>query len=112
VVETTIHHPTDSTLLYDGVRVLSRTVVKAQHVIQQTSALARPAFRDRPRSAQRHMTRIMDAARKRGGQAGEGMRTAYERLLTLPTAVVQQAEQGQAVLRPQTTPKAQPCVET
>jgi transposase, IS5 family len=28
VVETTIHHPTDSTLLYDAVRVLSRTLVK------------------------------------------------------------------------------------
>jgi IS5 family transposase len=26
VVSTNIHHPTDSTLLYDGVRVLSRTL--------------------------------------------------------------------------------------
>ncbi len=31
VVATNIHHPTDSTLLYDGVRVLSRALGKATH---------------------------------------------------------------------------------
>jgi IS5 family transposase len=112
VVETTIHHPTDSTLLYDGVRVLSRTFVKAKHVIQQTSVLVRTAFRDRTRSAKRQMKRIMDAARKRGEQAVAGMRTAYECLLTLTAAVVKQAEQVQAVLSQQTTPKAQQLVGT
>jgi transposase, IS5 family len=34
VVATTIHHPTDSTLLYDSVRVLSRTLAKAKHIVQ------------------------------------------------------------------------------
>src|SRR6266540_1320026 len=35
VVETNIHHPTDSTLLGDGVRVLSRIVGRAKQVIGQ-----------------------------------------------------------------------------
>jgi IS5 family transposase len=44
VVDTHIHHPTDSTLLYDGVRVLSRTLGKAKQVLQATRALARQVF--------------------------------------------------------------------
>jgi len=35
VVETNIHHPTDSTWLYDGVRVLGRTLAKAKRVVQR-----------------------------------------------------------------------------
>ena len=43
VVETTIHHPTDSTLLYDGVRVLSRTLAKAKQAIQEATRAWRAA---------------------------------------------------------------------
>ena len=39
VVATNIHHPTDSTLLYDAVRVLSRTLATAKAVVQQAVAL-------------------------------------------------------------------------
>ena len=63
VVETHIHHPTDSTLLYDGVRVLGRTLAKARAILQQTSGVAREAVRDRTRSASRQMKRIRVAAR-------------------------------------------------
>src|SRR5437868_8445648 len=59
VVETNIHHPTDSTLLNDGVRVLSRTLAKAKQALPGTSTLARDACRDRSRSAKRQMKRIM-----------------------------------------------------
>jgi transposase, IS5 family len=41
VVATNIHHPTDSTLLYDGVRVLGRTLTRARNLLQATPALAR-----------------------------------------------------------------------
>src|SRR5437870_3304011 len=58
VVETNIHHPTDSTLLYDGIRVLSRTLKRAAHLLQDTPRLARATFRSRTRSAKRHMKRI------------------------------------------------------
>jgi transposase, IS5 family len=91
VVETHIHHPTDSTLLYDGVRVLSRTLVQAKAVLQATSALAPKVFRDRTRSAKRQMKRIMEAARQRGTEAADRMHTAYQRLLDITRATVQQA---------------------
>jgi IS5 family transposase len=112
VVETTMHHPTDSTLLYDSVRVLSRTLGKAKAVVQQVPSLARQAFRDRTRSAKRQMKRIMEAARQRGEQAADRMRTASERLLSVTTTMVQQAEQVREVLRIQATPKAQKLVRT
>jgi IS5 family transposase len=75
-VETNIHHPTDSTLLYDGVRVLSRTLLKATRVLQVIPALARPVLRDRTRSAKRQMKRIMETARQRGTEAADRMQTA------------------------------------
>jgi IS5 family transposase len=104
VVATYIHHPTDSTLLYDGVRVLSRTVAKAKQAIHEATILARSAFRDRTRSAKRQMKRIMDAARQRGAQVEERMRTAYQRLLTMTTTIVKQAERVGTVLIDQGTP--------
>lgn len=103
VVSTNIHHPTDSTLLYDGVRVLSRTVVKAKQALQAPTVLARRAFRDRTRSAKRQMKRIMAAARQRGAEVEARMRTAYQRLLTITTTMVKQAEQVGAVLTAQAT---------
>src|SRR4051812_10583239 len=51
VVETNIHHPTDSTLLHDSVRVLSRTLTKAKRILQDRADLTRDAFQDRARSA-------------------------------------------------------------
>jgi IS5 family transposase len=41
VVATNIHHPTASTLLYDGVRVLGRTLTSARNLLQVTPAVAR-----------------------------------------------------------------------
>jgi IS5 family transposase len=75
-VETNIHHPTDSTLLYDGVRVLSRTLAKATRVLQVIPGLARLVLRDRTRSAKRQMKRIMETARQRGTEAADRMQTA------------------------------------
>src|SRR5205085_6751125 len=40
VVETNIHYPVDSTLLGDGVRVLSRTIRRAKRVIGRASGRA------------------------------------------------------------------------
>jgi IS5 family transposase len=103
VVETHIHHPTDSTLLNDGVRVLSRTLRKVQEVVQETTTLACRAFRDRTRSAKRQMKRIMEATRQRGVQADARMRTAYQHLLDITQAMIKQAKQVGAVLVDQTT---------
>jgi IS5 family transposase len=83
VVETPLDHPTDSTLRYDGVRVLGRTLGKARTVLQQIAGVAREALRDRTCSAKRQMKRIMEATRQRGTEAADRMRTAYQRLLAI-----------------------------
>jgi transposase, IS5 family len=103
VVATNIHHPTDSTLLYDGVRVLGRTLARARAILPQTAGVTRDAVRDRTRSAKRQMKRIMDAARQRGTEAADRMRTAYQRLLALTQATVQHAQLVGTVLTAQAT---------
>jgi IS5 family transposase len=112
VVETHIHHPTDSTLLYDGARVLGRALAKARSVVQKTTALTRDAFRDRTRSAKRQMKRIMEAARQRGTAAADRMHTAYQRLLAITQATVQQAQHVGAVLNAQATPQGKKLAAT
>jgi IS5 family transposase len=112
VVETHIHHPTDSTLLYDGVRVLGRTLAKARAVLQQTAAVARNAMRDRTRSAKRQMKRIMEAARQRGTEAADRLHTAYQRLLDITRTTVQHAQQVKGVLQAHATSTSQKLGDT
>jgi transposase, IS5 family len=112
VVESNIHHPTDSSLLYDGVRVLSRTLGKAKQVLRNTTDLARDACRDRTRSAKRSMMRIMEAARRRGEQAEQGLQLAYHQLLAVTKATMQQAQQVAGALNEQIGKQAQRLVTT
>ena len=54
VVETTVHYPTDSTLLQDGVRVLTRTIATGEYRAR------RRAWSDSQSAAQRHAGRLDD----------------------------------------------------
>jgi transposase, IS5 family len=67
VVETTIHHPTDSSLLADSVRVLGRSLTRARQLLGTGTALAKTTFRNRTRSARRAARQIAQLSR-RGGQ--------------------------------------------
>jgi transposase, IS5 family len=61
VVETNIHYPTDSTLMGDGVRVLTRVMKKVAAVVGEAGT----KFRDRSRSVKRLFWRsLMPAATK------------------------------------------------
>src|ERR671933_1590476 len=53
VVETTIHYPSDSSLLADGVRVLSRALRRARTVLGEVASGEKELFRTRLRSARR-----------------------------------------------------------
>jgi IS5 family transposase len=112
VVETTIHYPTDSSLLGDGVRVLSRTLRKARQVLGEAAEGSRQLFRERVRSAKQQVKRILDATRQRGHQAEESMRDAYEHLVETTHAMVEQARQVQTVLQEQAPQAAQRVLET
>ena len=88
VVETNIHHPTDSSLLGDGVRVLTRTMRK----ITQIAGAAGAQLRDRSRNVQLRVLEIGRAARARGGVGKDRMTRAYRRLLDATGRVVGQAK--------------------
>jgi IS5 family transposase len=92
VVETTIHYPTDSSLLADGVRMLGRLVRRAKPIVGRALAGVRDAFRTRTRSARRQLQRIHRAARQKGEAAAAAQRDAYARLCDVARRVVRQAE--------------------
>lgn len=95
VVQTTIHHPADSTLLGDAVRVLSRLGGQARKLrgrIPALAALGAETFRSRVRSCRRLAQHFGRVARKQGAAATEVLRDGYQRQLQLTRASVRQAE--------------------
>lgn len=87
VVETNIHYPTDSSLLGDGVRVLTRTMKKVTAIAGAVGA----TLRDRRRSVTRRLIEIGRIARSRGGQRQEKLTRAYQQLFVATRRVVGQA---------------------
>ncbi len=102
VVETNIHHPTDSRLLGDSVRVVSRLLRRAKKVIAEAADLGQQAFRTRTRSVRRLTQQIHRIARRKGEQAAEEMKEAYVRLIKVAKASRAQAHQVRDALRQQT----------
>lgn len=93
VVETTIHHPTDSRLLGDGVRVLSRWLRRAKRVLAGgVQKRGQALFRSRTRSVRRLAQQIHRLARRRGEEAAEQMQEAYARVLAVARQSCAQAE--------------------
>jgi IS5 family transposase len=89
VVETNIHHPTDSSLLGDGVRVLTRAMKKISDIAGEAGA----KLRDRSRSVKKRVQEIARAARAKGSQGQEKLQKAYADLLNSTSRVVGQAKQ-------------------
>ncbi len=88
VVETNIHYPTDSSLMGDGVRVLTR-------VMRRISAIAGDAgakLRDRTRSVKLRILEIGRAARSKAGAGKEKLQQGYGKLLDATSRVVGQAK--------------------
>ena len=77
VVETDIHHPTDSTLLGDGVRVLTRTMRKITKIV----GAAGIKLRDRSRSVKLRLLEIGRVARAKGPVNQDKLKQRYGRLL-------------------------------
>jgi transposase, IS5 family len=101
VVETNIHHPTDSTLLSDGVRVLSRLLRRAKKALpaEEIDRLGKELFRTRNRSVRRVAQRLHRIARKKGEEAKKELREAYQKLIGITQASRAQAERVVKALR-------------
>lgn len=88
VVETDIHYPTDSSLLGDGVRVLTRTMQR----ITKIAGRAGTKLRDRTRAVGYQVRQIARASRSRVPQGQERLKACYRTLLYHTARVVGQAK--------------------
>ena len=88
VVETNIHYPTDSSLLGDGVRVLTRVMKKVTALAGQMGA----KLRDRRRSVTYRLIEIGRASRDQRAQGHATLKTRYQKLLATTGRVVGQAK--------------------
>lgn len=88
VVETNIHYPTDSSLLGDGVRVLTRAMQKVSRIAGEAGA----KLRNRSRSVKLRVLEIARAARSKGPQSQEKLKQAYGRVLEATRRVAGQAK--------------------
>ncbi len=88
VVETNIHYPTDSSLLGDGVRVLTRLMKRVTAITGTVGA----TLRDRTRSVKLRMLAIGRASRNKSEQGKAKLKTLYQKLVATTGRVVGQAK--------------------
>jgi transposase, IS5 family len=99
VVQTTIHHPTDSSLLTDGVRVLSRVIRRARPLVGERLGGVRAAFRTRLRTMRRGLQTLHRLTRQKGEEVAEARQDVYRKLVETATKTVRQAERVRGALR-------------
>jgi transposase, IS5 family len=84
VVETNIHYPTDSSMLGDGARVLTRTMKR----IEKQAGKLKRKVRDRTRSVNKRVMAIATASRHRGAEGEEKRKKEYRELLRLSRQIL------------------------
>jgi IS5 family transposase len=87
VVETNIHYPTDSSLLGDGARVLTRVMKKVE---QAVGGLALKV-RNRMRTVRKKVVAIAVASRQKGVAGEQKRQSLYQGLLRVTRRIVNQA---------------------
>ncbi len=87
VVESNIHYPTDSTLLGDGIRVLSRGLARIAGECQRGSV----GVVNHGRAVKHRLLEISRAAKSLTKASRQRMRDSYQQLVTLTRGVVRQA---------------------
>jgi len=90
VTESDIHYPTDSSLLNDAARVLSRLVHQAREVLHPRTPADKVWFRDRHRQARRLARQIGQLARKGRKNTEKDSLKLYRQLLQVVEALVAQ----------------------
>lgn len=107
VVATNIHHPTDSSLLADGVRVLGRTLSQARQLLGEKLGLPQRLFRNRTRSAKQAARQIAKGSRL--GKAA--IARHYRQLLQVAQATVKQVQQVVAAIQLQANKDGQRLID-
>src|SRR5260221_9126998 len=105
-VQTEIHHPTDSGLLVDGVRVLSRFVKHAKGLVSEQVRSLEQMCRSRLRSAKRVAQQLHRQLRRKGEDKEAEQQQLYQKLVEIAEHMVQQATRVVAALGQQTERQA------
>ncbi len=90
VTESDIHYPTDSSLVNDAARVLSRWVRQARALVAPQTASDKAWFRDRHRQARRLARQIAHLARPKRKRTEKSSRKLYRPLLRVVEQLVAQ----------------------
>ena len=92
-VQTTIHHPTDSGLLVDSVRVLSRVVQRAKALIVDDVKNVQQVCRSRLRTARRVAQTLHRQLRRKGEEKEAQQKALYQKLVETTEHMVRQSRQ-------------------
>src|SRR6266702_6888093 len=106
-VQTEIHHPTDSGLLVDSVRVLSRFVQRAKGLIKDQVSNVQQLCRSRLRTARQVAQTLHRQLRRKGEDKEAQQKELYQKLIHTTEQMVQQSRRVVAVLSKQTQQQAQ-----
>ena len=105
-VETEIHHPTDSGLLVDSVRVLSRVVKRAKGLVADQVSYLEQTCRSRLRTAKQTAQRLHRQLRRKGEDKEAQQKRLYQKLVETAEQMVRQATRVVAALGQQSTAEA------
>lgn len=98
VVETNIHHPTDSGLLSDSVRVLTRIIKKAKNAGLSSGKVVR----DFSRSTKRKVLNIVKFARGRSDSSKAAFKKSYEKIINITKQVVKNVQKIRETIEKET----------
>jgi transposase, IS5 family len=105
-VQTTIHHPTDSGLLVDSVRVLSRFVQRAKGLVKDRLTNVQAACRSRLRSARKVAQTLHRQLRRKVEEKEAQQKALYQKLIQTAEQMVCQARRVIAALGERTEQQA------
>ena len=88
VVETNVHYPTDSSLLADGARVLTRTMKR----VQERVGGLKTKLRDRLRTIRKQALAITLSAKQKDDRAEERRQKTYREMISVTRNIVNQAK--------------------
>jgi IS5 family transposase len=106
-VQTNIHHPTDSGLLVDSVRVLSRFVQRAKGLIAEQVSNVQQLCRSRLRTARQVAQTLHRQLRRKGEDNEAQQKDLYQKLIQSAEQMVRQSQQVMAALQQQSGQVAQ-----
>lgn len=98
VIKSNIHHPTDASLLSDGVKVLTRLVKK----VKDAGIAVKAEFQDRTRSVKKRILNIVKFTKNRTNEAKENVQKTVKELVEITKDVLHSASKVSTMAKDET----------